>query len=1190
MRGDDVTTGVKPYNIVIITLDSHAAGPVARAGLRLVQDFPGLTVTVHAAAEWAETPDALAETRARIAEADMVVANLLFLEEHIRPVLADLQAVRDRVDGMIGVIADAEIIKLTKLGRLDMAQPASGMMKLMKKLRGGSKPNSDSGEKRMKQLRRLPRILRLIPGKAQDLRSWFLVMQYWLGGSDDNIEQMVRYLLGKYAATRPQWLGAQAAEPLEYPEVALYHPDLKDRITTDPADIKGPKNPVGTVGLLMMRSYILSSDTAHYDQVIRQLESRGLRVLPAFAGGLDGRPAIKSFFADDDGAAKIDVLLSLTGFSLVGGPAYNDSAGAVEVLKRLDIPYITAHPLEFQTLGQWSASEQGLGPIETTMLIALPELDGATSPTVFGGRHGAEGCTGCQHACPCAGSDKAMAPCRERIDSLAEKVQRLARLRRRKVAEKKIAIVLFGFPPNAGAVGTAAYLNVFESLHNTMKRMKAEGYTIDVPDTVAELRAAVLEGNSRQYGQEANVAAHVSADEIVANTPPLKVIESVWGPAPGKVQSDGRGVFVLGQHFGNVFVGVQPTFGYEGDPMRLLFEKGFAPTHAFVQFYLWLKNRFQADAVLHFGMHGALEFMPGKQAGLGARDWPDRLIGEMPNIYLYASNNPSEASLAKRRSGAVTVTHMTPPLAASGLYKGLAELKDSLSRWRGMEDGPDRDDLETLIAEQAEAVDMGGIGPAQMWLKLLETEDALIPDGLHILGKELTDAERAAYADVMEDADDDTRARVQAILQEDHEIPALLRALSARYIPPVHGGDLIRSPDILPTGRNIHAFDPFRMPTEYACREGAKQAQLLLDTHPELPRSVALVLWGSDNIKSDGGPIGQALALLGAKPRFDAFGRLSGADLIPLAELGRPRIDVVITLSGIFRDLLPLQTRLLADAALQAAQADEPLEMNFIRAHAIDYMDKMGTDIETAALRVFSNAEGAYGSNVNALVDSSAFGDEDELADAYEARKSFAYGVNGKASANPALLQQALKDVDVAYQNLESVELGVTTVDHYFDTLGGISRAVKRARGGQEAAVYIGDQTRGAAKVRTLADQVALETRSRSLNPKWFEGMLKHGAEGVRQIEAQVTNTMGWSATTGKVEPWVYQRLSETFVLDPDMRARLAELNSVASSRMANRLLEASDRNYWQPDAETLAALQEAADALEDRVEGVAAE
>jgi magnesium chelatase subunit H len=246
----------------------------------------------------------------------------------------------------------------------------------------------------------------------------------------------------------------------------------------------------------------------------------------------------------------------------------------------------------------------------------------------------------------------------------------------------------------------------------------------------------------------------------------------------------------------------------------------------------------------------------------------------------------------------------------------------------------------------------------------------------------------------------------------------------------------------------------------------------------------------------------------------------------------------------------------------------------------------MGCDMETAALRVFSNAEGAYGSNVNQLVDSGAWDDEGELADAYEARKGFAYGRNGKSSQNGALLQKTLKDVDIAYQNLESVELGVTTVDHYFDTLGGISRAVKRAKG-SEAAVYIGDQTRGAAKVRTLEDQVALETRSRSLNPKWFEGMLKHGAEGVRQIEAQVTNTLGWSATTGQVEPWVYQRLSETFVLDDAMRQRLKDLNPKASAKLANRLLEACDRDFWKPDDATLAALQDAADEIEDALEGL---
>jgi magnesium chelatase subunit H len=822
------------------------------------------------------------------------------------------------------------------------------------------------------------------------------------------------------------------------------------------------------------------------------------------------------------------------------------------------------------------------------MLVALPEIDGATNPTVFGGRHGPEGCQGCSYNCPRSSDTKAMAPCLERIDSLVEKTRRLALLRRKANADKKVGIVLFGFPPNAGAVGTAAYLSVFESLFNTLTRMKAEGYAVEVPASVDDLRTAVLHGNATQYGQEANVAAHVDADTIVRATPPLRIIESVWGPAPGKIQSDGRGVFVLGRHFGNVFVGVQPTFGYEGDPMRLLFEKGFAPTHAFTQFYLWLRNTYQADVLLHFGMHGALEFMPGKQAGLGARDWPDRLIGELPNVYLYASNNPSEATLAKRRSNAVTVTHLTPPLAASGLYKGLAELKDSLTRWRGLApDAAEREDLAALIAAQAEAVDLVGRDPDTLWLTLLETEDALIPDGLHVVGRPMGEAQIEEHLRVMAEMDAETRARISDLLRQQSELTGLMRALSGHYIEPVPGGDLIRSPQVLPTGRNIHAFDPFRMPTAFALQDGAKQADRLIEAAGEMPHSVALVLWGSDNIKSDGGPISQALALMGAKPRFDGYGRLCGADLIPLDQIGRPRIDVVMTLSGIFRDLLPLQTRMLAEAAWKAATADEPLEMNFVRAHALDYAEKMGVDMEEAALRVFSNAEGAYGSNVNALVDSGAWGEEDELADAYQARKSFAYGMDGKAKKNAGLLQAALKDVDLAYQNLESVELGVTTVDHYFDTLGGIARAVKRAKGGQEAPVFIGDQTRGEGKVRTLQEQVALETRSRSLNPKWFEGLLKHGHEGVRQIEAQVTNTLGWSATTGQVEPWVYQRLSETFVLDEEMRRRMAALNPQASARMANRLLEAFERNYWHPDEATLAALQAGADELEDTLEGL---
>ena len=828
------------------------------------------------------------------------------------------------------------------------------------------------------------------------------------------------------------------------------------------------------------------------------------------------------------------------------------------------------------------------------MLIALPEIDGATNPTVYAGRHDLNGCAGCFKMCKAASEEaittRAMAPCHERIEALAEKTARLAALRRSQVAERKVAVVLYGFPPNAGAAGTAAYLGVFESLFNTLHAMAAEGYDLTPPATLDDLREAVMGGTSRLYGQPANVHTIIPAAEVVAKTRWLSDVERVWGPAPGRLQTDGRGVMVLGAQFGKVFVGLQPVFGYEGDPMRLLFEKGFAPTHAMMTFYRWLRDDFRADVLLHFGMHGALEFLPGKQAGVSETCWPDRLIGNMPNVYLYASNNPSEATLAKRRSNAVTITHLTPPLAQSGLYKGLQDLKDSLSRWRAAaEDAPDRADLWELIVDQARTVDLDPADPAQLWVKLLETEGALIPDGLHVLGRPMGANERRDYIDLIGATGAEAEA-LDAKLQAQTEIPAILRALGGHFTSPVPGGDLIRSTDILPTGRNIHAFDPFRMPTAFALKDGWQQAQRLLDTHPTLPRTVALVLWGSDNIKSDGGPLSQALALMGARPRFDHYGRLCGADLIPLAELGRPRIDVVMTLSGIFRDLLPLQTRMLAEAAWKAAVAEEPLSQNFIRAHAVAYADEMGVDMETAALRVFSNAEGAYGSNVNIMVGSSAFGEEDELADAYENRKSFAYGRNGKPVQNAALLQKTLKDVDLAYQNLESVELGVTTVDQYFDTLGGIARAVKRARGGAETPVYIGDQTRGGGTVRTLKDQIALETRSRSLNPKYFEGLLRHGAEGVRQIEAQVSNTFGWSATTAQVDPWVYQRLSETFVLDEAMRRRLAALNPEASSRMAQRLLEASDRNYWQPDADTLAALQRAADELEDRLEGIAAE
>jgi len=1212
---------------VIVTLDNHLSGAVERAQAAFRAAGVPIEVGFHAASDW-DAPGKLDAARSDIARGDIVLSTMMFLDDHIRAIVPALTARREACDAMIGLMSSSEVVKLTKLGGYRMDAPAKGPMAFLKKLRGkpvkpGEAPAAGAGEKQMRMLRRLPKILKYIPGTAQDVRQYFLTLQYWLAGSDENVAQMIRALVDRYAdGPRRALRGTcKPAAPREYPDVGVYHPALAGRIAASASTLPTTRRANGTVGVVLLRSYVLAHDSAHYDGVIAALEAKGLNVVPAFAAGLDARPAIEAFFTKD-GKPTVDAMISLTGFSLVGGPAYNDTAAAEAILTRLDVPYLAAHPLEFQTLQQWGAGRQGLTPIEATMMVAIPELDGATNPHVFGGRADARGpCTGCERACafPAQALVREMRACPERAEALAAKTAKLIALRRTPVAERKVATVLFNFPPNAGATGTAAYLGVWASLLNTLKVMAAEGYTVDVPADVDALRTAVLTGNSARYGSDGNVHARVPVDHIVRTEPHLAEIEAVWGPAPGKLQSDGATVHVYGARFGNVFVGIQPAFGFEGDPMRLLFEGAFSPTHAFVQFYRWIANDFEADALLHFGTHGSLEWMSGKQTGLSAKCWPERLVADIPNIYLYAANNPSEGMLAKRRSAATLISYLTPPISSAGLYRGLLDLKAAIDRWRGA-DAHERGELVTMIADLAAACDLAfDAGEPEhavpaLLVKLYELEEALIPNGLHVIGQPPSAAERvdllAAMATARGEsvARDDLAALVEgaaattdllrelananALLAQDHELPALLHALGGGFTRPTAGGDLLRTPAILPTGRNLHGFDPFRVPSAFALKDGAAQATRLLDRHAEetgaFPRSIAMVLWGTDNLKSEGAQIAQALALMGARARFDGYGRLAGAELIPLAELTRPRVDVVATLSGIFRDLLPLQTRMLAEAAWLAANADEPGHMNPIRAHSLAYAQAHGCDLETAALRVFSNAEGAYGANVNQLIDSGAWTDPEDLAKAFESRKGFAYGRQGKPARQNALMASALSDCDLAYQNLESVEAGVTGLDQYVDALGGISRAITKAKG-TAAPVYIGDQTQGAGKVRTLGEQVALEVRTRSLNPRWQEGILAQGYEGVRAIEAHVTCTMGWSATTGQVAPWIYQRLSETYVLDEAMRERLTALNPKAAARTAGRLIEASERKYWTPDAATLAALHDAQDAIEDRLEGISA-
>ncbi len=988
--------------VVLVTMDSHLASAAERAHRSLAKAVPGLSLVVHAASEWRDDAVALQRCTDDIARADIVLVSMLFMEDHFLPVLPALQARRETCDAMVCLMSAAEVTRLTRMGRFDMSAPSTGPMAFLKKLRGRSSadvstPAEDkttAGARQMRMLRRLPKILRFIPGTAQDVRAYFLTMQYWLAGSEQNMFNLVQFLVDRYAdGPRRSLRGSlRPAAPLEYPEVGVYHPRMSQRMSSDLADLPrvATSGRNGTVGLLVMRSYLLAGNTGHYD-------------VPAFATGLDNRPAIEGYFFRN-GQPAIDAMVSLTGFSLIGGPAYNDAHAAEDILARLDVPYLAVTPVEFQTLDHWGASPRGLLPVESTMMVAIPELDGATGSMVYGGRGSSQhvSCNGCAKACTFDRPESAhdMQTCSERADALAARVGKLIALRRSERAQRKVAAVIFNFPPNAGNTGTAAHLAVFESLHNTLAAMQRQGYTVDLPASVDALRERIINGNAAQYGAPANVHALVTVDDHVRRERHLRQIEAQWGPAPGQLLADGQRIFILGERFGNVFVGIQPGMGYEGDPMRLLFEQGFAPTHAFSAFYRWIREDFGAHAALHFGTHGALEFMPGKQNGLTASCWPDRLIGDMPNMYLYASNNPSEGTIAKRRAAATLISYLTPPVAQAGLYKGLMELKDLLERYRSLEPEAQGEREEMVPMIQALATELDLSGEAEPWASdaesrvnrltdaVLELEYTLIPCGLHVVGQvpgecervelllacaEATHGEtsgeqrlRPAVEAMVQGATPETalaqvrglaelagEARAQllrtlvalaetdTLLCQDHEMDGILRALDGRFLRPAPGGDLLRTPAILPTGRNVHGFDPFRIPSAYAVKDGARQAERLIARHMAdgnaFPDSIAMVLWGTDNLKSEGGPIGQALALMGARPRFDSYGRLAGAELMSLQELGRPRIDVVISLSGIFRDLLPLQIRLLAEAAFLAASADEPLELNAIRRHALDY-------------------------------------------------------------------------------------------------------------------------------------------------------------------------------------------------------------------------------------------------------------
>ncbi|MDT7807944.1 MAG: magnesium chelatase subunit [Acidobacteriota bacterium] len=594
-----------------------------------------------------------------------------------------------------------------------------------------------SGAKHTQYLRfieRMPALLRFVPGAGRlgDVKHYLYLFCYFLQPTPNNIRSMLLYAL-KYYGGDARLASVKVPPPETVPAVGVYHPDADSIFESFEAyrrwhDARARRTKTArleasnTIGLLLMRTNVVSGTRRHYDSLIRAVEREGLAVLPVISTFMDNRDACTRFFVeqkpdgktkDEGGRVKTEVgavssssfrlppssvprvgqIVSLTGFSFVGGPAMNDSEAAVEFLKGLNVPLRSAVSLDVQTIEAWRDSWTGLNPVQAGMQIAIPEIDGATEPFVYGGMPG-EGIE------PVA--------LEERCQRMARRLRRWNHLRTAARAELKVALVVFCFPPNKGNIGTAADLDVFPSLYEILCKLREDGYGVEVPADADALREMLLGGNSENFGAVANVAYRMNADEYMRLCPYASEIEAEWGAAPGRINTFGRDLLIQGVRLGNVFVGVQPTFGYEGDPMRLLMSRGGAPHHGFAALYTYLEKIFCADAVVHVGTHGALEFMPGKQVGLSAECWPDRLIGELPHVYIYSVNNPSEGSIARRRSYAGLVSYLTPPIEDAGLYRELASLKELLHAYRQSADARERGQLYATIEEKAELLHLSG--------------------------------------------------------------------------------------------------------------------------------------------------------------------------------------------------------------------------------------------------------------------------------------------------------------------------------------------------------------------------------------------------------------------------------------------------------------------------------------------------
>jgi cobaltochelatase CobN len=984
-----------------------------------------------------------------------------------------------------------------------------------------------------------------------------------------------------------------------------------------------------SVAVLFYRAHLIAGNTGFVDDLCQSVEGRGARVVAVWCyslrPGADGEvEALRLLESERPDAIVTTVLVS--GTAADDGLSWDASA-----LGALGVPVLQAITATCSQ-AEWAANPAGLSPIDVAMRVAIPEFDGRIISVPFSFNEEVDDWDSL---------GTAVTAYRTRPDRLARVAglaARLARLRRTPPAERRVAVVLSAYPTRRSRLGNAVALDTPASVIEILRALQSAGYRVDrIPADGDALMAELIdtfsyERDTMTTDQLSRAPGRWPAERYLAwwagADPALReLVEEAWGAAPGTVYRDPAGgdLAFAGVDLGGVLVTVQPPRGFGENSAAIYHSPDLPPTHHYLGFYRWLDDGWGADAIIHAGKHGTLEWLPGKSVGLSAACFPDAALGDVPLVYPFVVNDPGEGTQAKRRAHATIVDHLLPPMTRADTYDDIARLEQLLDEHAQVAalDPSKLEQIRMKVWDLLVSAEMHrdlGVGDAPEGAAfdelvnhidgyLCELKDAQIRGGLHVLGRvpagsertdltlALTRLEQAGVPSLRQlvatrlGADlgslhgaDAVEAECRALVsgarrpgseqerqvlhwvddkiapaldQTGDEIEHILAALDGRWIPPGPSGAPTRGmAHVLPTGRNFYSVDPKALPSRLAWETGQALADRLLEHHLEAegryPSTVGLVVWGTAAMRTGGDDVAEALALMGVRPVWQAeSGRVCGVELIPDTELGRPRVDVVFRISGFFRDAFPHLIALL-DEATELAGFDD------------------------GDPRIFGAKPGAYGSGILPLLESRDWRSDIDLAAVYSAWSGYSYGRSGMGRPAAAAMERRFARIEVAVKNQDNREHDIFDSDDYLQDHGGMIATVRALTGRSPRAVFGDSADPARPRVRNLSEEVARVVRTRGVNPKWIQAMTRHGYKGAFELAATVDYLFGYDATAHVVEDWMYERVTQAYIGDPEIRKFLEQSNPWAMRAMAERLLEAAERGLWHASAQALETLRSA--------------